>query len=131
MSKSKTKITGWVLSGLIVAFLIFSASGKFMDWEGKEEMFTKMGWGVDVMVTIGVVEVLVGIVFLIPRISVIGAILVTAYLGGATATHVRLGDSFYFPIVLGALVWVALALRDPIVFRALISPRNQDSKINE
>jgi len=131
MSKSKTKITGWVLSGLIVAFLIFSASGKFMDWEGKEEMFTKMGWGVDVMVTIGVVEVLVGIVFLIPRISVIGAILVTAYLGGATATHVRLGDSFYFPIVLGALVWVALALRDPIVLCALISPRNQNSKTNE
>ncbi|MDP0490430.1 MAG: DoxX family protein [Verrucomicrobiota bacterium JB023] len=114
MRKSKTKITGWGLSGVLVAFLIFSASGKFTDWEGQEEMFTKMGWDINVMMTIGMVEVLIGILFLIPRLSVIGAILVTAYLGGATATHVRIGDAFYFPIVLGALVWTALALRNPL-----------------
>lgn len=68
------------------------------------------------MTKIGVAEVIVTLLFLVPRTSFVGGILVTAYLGGATATHVRVGDPFYFPIIAGVLVWIALGLRRPEIF---------------
>jgi hypothetical protein len=79
-------------------------------------MFDHLGWDQDVMVKIGVVEVAVAILFLIPHTAFIGAILLTAYLGGAVATHVRVNDHFFFPIIIGVLVWIALRLRDSRVF---------------
>jgi hypothetical protein len=51
--------------------------------------------------------------YLIPRTSTLGAILLTGYLGGATATHVRVGEPFYFPVIFGALIWLGLLLREP------------------
>ncbi|MCA9174844.1 MAG: DoxX family protein [Planctomycetales bacterium] len=114
---SKSKIVGWALSGLLGAFLILaSASGKFTEWEGKSEMFAKMGWSESVMVKIGVVEVISALLFLVPASAFVGAILLTAYLGGAVSTHVRVDDPFVIPIVMGVLVWVALGLRDCRVF---------------
>lgn len=115
------KITGWVLSFLVSLFLGgASAAGKFTQWEGKADMFAKLGWSEDVMFRIGVVEVIIAILFLIPRTAFVGAILMAAYLGGATATHVRVGDAFFFPIIIGVIAWVALGLRQPDVFRLVI-----------
>lgn len=115
------RIAGWVLSGLLAAFLIIaSAMGKFTDWEGKAEMFSKMGWSEDVMFTIGIVEVAIAILFLIPRTAFVAAILLAAYLGGAVATHVRVDDPFWFPILLGVLAWIALGLRQSEVFQLAI-----------
>lgn len=117
MKTSKSNIAGWVLSGLLAVLLIVgSASGKFTEWEGKAEMFAKLGWTTEVMVKIGVVEVTSAILLLIPRTSFLGAILLTGYLGGATATHVRVGDPFYMPVIIGVVVWIALGLRDPRIF---------------
>ncbi len=114
----KPKIVGWILSVLIALFLIgASAMGKFTQWEGKGEMFGKMGWTEDVMFKIGIVEVAIAILFLIPRTSFVAAILLAAYLGGAVATHVRVGDPFFFPVIIGVLAWIALGLREPNVFR--------------
>ena len=114
----KMRITGWVLSVLLALFLIgASAVGKFTQWEGKAEMFAKMGWTEDVMFTIGIVEVAIAILFLIPRTAFSAAILLTAYLGGAIATHVRVGEPFFFPIIIAVLAWVALGLRKPGVFQ--------------
>ena len=115
---TKTKsIIGWILSGLLAAFIIFvSAGGKFADWEGKEEMFAKMGFTSELMTKIGVVEVLVTLLILIPRTSFIGGLLLTAYLGGATVTHVRVVEPFYFPIIIGIILWIALGLRNPEIF---------------
>jgi hypothetical protein len=114
---NKKALAGWILSALIALFLIAgSASGKFTEWEGKDEMFAKMGWGKEVMVKIGIVEVAAAILFLIPQTAFIGAILLTAYLGGAVGTHVRINDHFFFPIIIGVLVWIALGLRDSRVF---------------
>lgn len=120
---NKKKIAGWVLSILIAAMLIaVSAPGKFMDFEGKEEMFAKLGWGIEVMKTIGVIEIAVAILFLIPRTAFIGAILLSAYLGGAIATHVRINDQFFMPIILGVLAWIALGLRDGRIFTTAFTP---------
>jgi len=111
-------IAGWALSLLLAVFLCgLSASGKFMDFPNKAEMMAKFGYSIELMKWIGVVEIAVTILFLIPQTAFIGAILLTAYLGGATATHVRIEDPFYMPIVMGVLVWVALGLRKPDVFR--------------
>lgn len=122
---NKSKIGGWALSGFVSAFLIFgSAVGKFTEWEGKEEMFAKMGWTSQALFQVGIVEVVVAILFLIPKVDIIGAILVTAYLGGATATHVRVGDPFYFPIITGILVWLGIVLRRPDFKNVLIGKTN-------
>ncbi len=120
MVASKTqRIAGWILSGLLAAMLIgASASGKFTEWEGKKEMFVKLGYDSDTMLIIGVVEVVATVVFLIPRTSFLGAILLTGYLGGATATHVRVGDPFFMPIIIGVVVWIAYALRRPDVIKS-------------
>ncbi|QDV72717.1 DoxX family protein [Botrimarina mediterranea] len=111
-------IAGWVLSVLLTVFLCgLSASGKFMDFPNKAEIMGKFGYPDDVMKWIGMVEIAVTILFLIPQTAFIGAILLTAYLGGATATHVRIEDPFYMPIIMGVVVWIALGLRKPDVFQ--------------
>ncbi len=115
------RIAGWILSGLLAAFLIFgSAAGKFTDWPGKAEMFEHLGYSAEVLEKIGVVEIIVAVLFLIPRTAFLGAILLTGYLGGATATHVRVGDPFlsdFMPIIMGVLVWIGYGLRRPEIFR--------------
>lgn len=118
MTVKHQRLAGWILSGLLALFLIVgSASGKFIDFPGKEEMFARTGFNMETMKIIGVVEVLITVLFLIPRTAFIGAILLTGYLGGAICTQVRVGDpKFILPIVLGVLVWVALALRQPIIW---------------
>ncbi len=121
MSAKTQRIIGWVLSGLIAAFLIGgSAVPKLFltDSPDMTERLAEMGFTADVMKKIGIVEVLVAVLFVIPRTGFLGAILVTGYLGGAIATHVRLQDTkFIIPLVIGILVWVALGLRKPAVFR--------------
>ena len=123
MSAKTQRIIGWVLSGLIAAFLLFSASGKLtqlMPADKKQEMFSRLGWQEDTMKVIGVIEVAIVVLFLIPRTAFIGAILLTGYLGGAVATHIRIGDPVFecsFPVGLGVVAWVALGLRNPTIFR--------------
>lgn len=129
MKRSTSKIFGWALSLLVAAFLgIASAYGKFFDFSGKEELFAKLGWSTDVMFYIGIVEVVIAILFLIPRTAFIAAILMSAYLGGATAAHVRVNDPFFFPIIMGIILWSALGLRDPRVFKLAFQPASPTSE---
>lgn len=114
--RSKAQLVGWILSGLLTAFMLFSSLGKFSDFEGKAEMFEHLGWSEAVMVYIGVVEIAIALLFLLPRTAVIATILLTAYLGGAIATHVRVSDPFIFPMMLCVIYWIALGLRDKRVF---------------
>ena len=124
MSPKVQRITGWVLSGLIALFLLVgSASGKFMDFPGKAELFEKIGWSVDTIKVLGVIEVIIAVLYLIPRTAFIGTILLTAYLGGAVATQVRIGDVPAFPVALGVLAWVGYALRNPIIWRLAVGAK--------
>jgi hypothetical protein len=66
-----------------------------------------------------VVELCCVLLYLIPQTAVLGAILLTGYLGGATATHVRVDEAYFMPVVVGILVWLGLYLRDPRL-RALV-----------
>lgn len=118
MQPSKSAlVSGWVMLVLLSLFLILvSASGKFTEWEGKAEMFAKFGYTNQKMTYVGIVEVAIALLILIPRTSFVGGILLTAYLGGATATHVSVDDPFWMPIVMGVYLWIALGLREPTIF---------------
>lgn len=114
---TKTKeIIGWSLTGLIGLFMI-GASGlaKFMDYPGKEEQMAKLQMPAGLLATVAIIEIAVTIVYLIPRTALLGAILMSAYLGGAVWTHLRIGDPWYFPIIIGVIGWTALALRNPAI----------------
>jgi hypothetical protein len=113
---SVPKIAGWVLTALLTLFMIFSTIEKFSDFEGKAEMFAHLGWSEAVMFNIGIVELVIVLLYLVPQTAFVAAILLTAYLGGAITAHVRVNDNFVFPIIICVLYWVALGLRDRRVF---------------
>ncbi len=118
MSTSTQRTIGWILTGLVGLFLIgASASASSFEFPGKEEMMAKMGIPLNLLPTIGVIEILVTLIYLIPRTSFLGAILLTGYLGGAVFTHMRVGEAWFFPIIIGVLAWIGLALRKPILFK--------------
>jgi hypothetical protein len=127
MTGSKTqRIVGWVLTALLGLFLIVgSAVGKFIEWEGKAEMFAKFGITTELVFKIGVLEVIITVLFLIPRTAFLGAILLTGYLGGAMFVHIRVGDPFVMPLVMGVVIWVALALRRPEIWRLAFASQQQ------
>ena len=106
--------------------LLFSASGKFLKPPEVVEGFARLGYAESAALGLGILELGCTLVYLVPRTSILGAILLTGYLGGATATHVRVGDPlsmFIIPVILGVMVWGGLYLRDPRL-RALIPLRS-------
>ena len=114
---------GRVMTALPVLALLVSAGMKLAQPPQFVEGFTKFGYPMSQATGIGILELLCTALYVIPQTSVLGAILVTAYLGGATATHVRVGDPFIAPVLLGILVWGGLYLRDSRI-RALIPLRS-------
>ena len=117
MGSKLQHIIGWILSGLISILLIGpSAMGKFMEWEGKDKMFAHIGFSSELIFKIGILEVILAVIYLIPRTAFIGAILLTGYLGGATVTHLRVGDAFIAPVIIGVVMWIGLGLRCPQIF---------------
>jgi hypothetical protein len=103
--------TGRVITGLLVLFLLFDSTAKILRMPAFVEGTVRVGYSASVVLPLGVVLFLCTVLNLIPRTSFFGAILPTGYFGGATATHLRVGEPFIFPIVFGVLVWVALYLR--------------------
>ncbi len=117
MPSKAQHITGWVLTILVGLFLIgVSGVPKFIDFPGKTEMFDHLGIITELSPILGVLEVGVTLLLLIPRTSFLGAILVTGYLGGAVWAHLRVGDPWFFPIIIGVVMWIALGLRYPAIF---------------
>jgi len=114
---------GRVLSALPVLMLLFSASVKLSKSEDVVKAFTTFGYPESVIVGIGVTELICTILYAIPQTAVLGAILLTGYLGGAAATHVRAGEPYFGPIVIGVVLWIGLYLRDARV-RALAPLRS-------
>lgn len=104
--------SGRIASALPVLMLLFSGVLKLVRPGAVVEEFGRLGYPESLALGIGLLELACTVVYVIPRTSVLGAILLTGYLGGATATHVRVGDPFYFPVVLGMVVWGGLFLRD-------------------
>ena len=114
--------TGRILSTLPVLMLLFSAVMKFVQPPGFAEGMAKLGIPENLALGFGLLELACVILYIIPRTAVLGAILLTGYLGGAIATHVRIGEPFLPVILMGVLIWGGLFLRDPRL-RALMPLR--------
>ncbi|HEV7801644.1 MAG TPA: DoxX family protein, partial [Burkholderiales bacterium] len=104
-----------MLSGLLVLFLLFDGAIKLVPLEIVTETSLQLGIPTHLARTLGVLTLAGALLYAIPRTSVLGAILLTGYLGGAVNTHVHHGDGWIkilFPVFFGALFWLGLVLRD-------------------
>jgi hypothetical protein len=112
---------GRIVGAWIVLFLMFDGVVKVLNMNVAVEGTVRLGYPARLVVPIGVIELLCAAVYLFPKTSILGAILLTGYLGGATATQVRVEDPwFLLPVLIGVLAWGALWLRDPGLGRVLV-----------
>jgi DoxX-like family len=112
--------TGRIITALVGLFLLFDSCIKLMKTPSAVQGTVQLGYPENTVVPIGLVLLVSLALYLIPRTSILGAILVTGYLGGATATMVRVSSPWVpFPVVIGMLVWAGLYFRDDQL-RALI-----------
>src|SRR5258706_3488458 len=110
--------TGRVLSGLVIVFLLFDGAIKLVPWPIVTETMDKMGYGSSETLarSLGIITIVCTVLYSVPPTSILGAILLTGYLGGAIASHVRIGSPLFthilFGLYLGLMVWGGLWLRD-------------------
>jgi hypothetical protein len=119
MESVETQRRSWagiIVSALPVLFLLMDGVMKLVKPEPVVTGTVELGYDVSVIVPLGIVLLLSTILYLIPQTAIFGAVLLTAYLGGAVATHVRIGNPLFthtlFPVYLGILLWLGLWLRD-------------------
>jgi hypothetical protein len=107
---------GRIISALVVLFMLFDAVIHLMKIEPVVAAFAQLGYPVSLAVALGIIELACVVAYVIPRTAVLGAILLTGYLGGAIATQLRVGNPLFsqalFPVYVGVLVWAGLLLRD-------------------
>jgi len=115
--------TGRILSGLVILFLLFDGAMKLVPLDIVVETHEQLGIPANLARTLGVLTIACTVLYAIPRTAVLGAILLTGYLGGAIATHLRVGSPIFthllFGFYLGLMVWGGLYLRDERL-RALV-----------
>lgn len=126
-SSRRNRTIGWVLSILAILFLLFDATGKLMKTDAVMKGTVQLGYPESVIVCLGLILLVCTILYAIPRVSFLGAVLLTGYLGGAVATNVRvlspLFSNILFPIYVAILVWGGLYLRNQRL-RNLITHKN-------
>jgi hypothetical protein len=131
LQPSVSKSTIWIgriVSGLPALFLLVDGAMKLVKPAVVVEATTKLGYSESLIIPIGIILIACTLLYLIPTTSVLGAILLTGYLGGAVATHVRAAEGVFpiiFPIIFGALLWLGLYLHDTRL-RALIPLRSSN-----
>ena len=114
-ASTATRWTGYVMTILPSLFLLFDGVMKLFKPRFVVEATMQLGYQESTIIPIGVILVICTALYLIPITSVLGAILLTGYLGGAVATHVRAGQGSFpiiFPVIIGALIWGGLYVRD-------------------
>ncbi len=123
-------ITGWALTVPVVGLLCFSALGKFMGGPEFEKFFVgHFGYPASTRIPIALAEVACIVLLLIPRTCVLGAVLLTGYMGGAMATHIRVEEAWYVQFLVGVVGWLTIYCRVPAVRRVLPIRNEPSSKI--
>jgi hypothetical protein len=123
---SGSKRAGWAVSGLAAAFLLMDGGMKLLPFDVVGETLRGMGWptGVGLIRLLGIIQIGSAILYLLPRTALFGAVMLTGYLGGAVASHVRIDSPLFthilFGVYLGALMWVGLVLREPRIRTLLL-----------
>lgn len=120
-SSTSTSWTRWIVSGLLIAFLVTDAIPKIFKAGFSVDGTVELGYPESTVIPIGVVLLISTLLYAVLRTAVIGAILLTGYLGGAIATQLRLEEYgwLWFPAAMAVLVWVGLMMRDARVNRFL------------
>lgn len=121
-SSNKLLWTGRIVSGLIVLFLLFGSIYGIINAAKLAPQSAKYGYPEGAMLKIQITCIICALIYAFPRTAILGAILLTGYLGGATATHVRVSEPFFIPILVAVLAWGGIFLRDEKL-RALIPLR--------
>lgn len=121
VSKAMFRV-GWITTLLPVPVFLISGAMKLSQTVTVGEGFAHLGYDASLAIPLGIVEIACTVLYVVPQTAVLGAILLTDYLGGATATHVRIGEPFFGQVLIGVVVWLGLFLRDPRL-RALIPLR--------
>jgi hypothetical protein len=106
---------GRIISAILALFLLFDSAMKFVKPAIVVETTVKLGYPENLISVLGIVLLVCTLAYVIPQTSILGAILLTGYLGGAVASHLRAGDplfAVFFPVVFGMLLWGGLFLRD-------------------
>lgn len=114
---------GRIISALPVLLLLMAGTIKLIKPAPVVQGFAHSGYPERLILVIGILELTCAVIYAIPRTAVLGAILLTAFMGGATATNVRIGEPFITPVIVGVLAWAGLFLRDERL-RALLPLRS-------
>lgn len=129
MSGQTRILTGRILTGLVSTFLVVDGLMKFVHPPQMQATMSQLGWPTDAAAFgwTGAILLVATFLHLVPRTSVLGAVLLTGYLGGAVSAHARVGNPVFshllLPVYIGAMVWAGLALRDERVWSALLGPK--------
>lgn len=125
---TKALWAGRIISALPILFLLMDAVGKFVKPEPVVSGTIALGYNESVILPLGIVLLVCTILYAVPQTTILGAILLTGYLGGAVATHVRIGNPVFthmlFPVYLGIMIWLGIYLRD-IRVRSLVPFRSR------
>ena len=114
-SNKTTLIAGWIISGLMILFFLWDAYGKFSQPEIVVKTTLELGYPQSCLTTLGIILLICTVLYIVPTTAFWGAVLLTGYLGGAVATHLRVGAPVFshtlFPVYFGILIWLGLYLR--------------------
>jgi hypothetical protein len=122
VGSGKVVWVGWAITVIVALLFLFSAVMKLMGLPEVKEGMAQLGLPESILKPLAILEMACAVVYLIPVTSVLGAILLTGYIGGAICTHWRVGDQFLAQVGIGIVVWLGIYLRDPRL-KALIPLR--------
>jgi len=112
LASGKIVWTGRVITVLVSLLFLFSAAMKFMGGAEVKEGMTHLGLPESMIIPLGILEAACTVIYLIPATSVLGAILLAGYIGGAICTHWRVGDPFLPQVAIGLVIWLGIYLRE-------------------
>jgi hypothetical protein len=114
-TQKKRLLAGRIVSALAVLFLLFDSVGHLIVPAAVADAFNRLGYPLKLGPVIGILELICIVIYVVPRTFVLGAILLTGYLGGAVSANLRVDDPLFetlFPVIIGALIWAGIWLRD-------------------
>jgi sorbitol-specific phosphotransferase system component IIC len=122
LTSGKIVWTGWVITVLVSLLFLFSAVMKLMGGAEVKQGIAHLGLPESLIIPLAILEIACTVIYLIPATSVLGAILLAGYIGGAICTHWRVGDPFLPQVAIGLVIWLGIYLREPRL-KALIPIR--------
>lgn len=120
MNQKTTKIVSWILAGLVAFALVGSGMVKLSGGEQAAEMAKGLG-GTGHVMLLGILELIIALIWLIPRTGIIGTLLAAAYMGGAIAVHFIGNQPVMIPVAIQMLIWIAAAMRFPELTKRLMN----------